>query len=976
MRRGRLLIPMLLTLACLVPLLADAPPSVEQAPDIDLPEGFVETVVASGLNGATAMDVAPDGRVFVCEQGGTLRVLKDGELLAEPFVALKVDSFWERGLIGVALDPDFPKNGYVYVCYVSPAPYPHHVVSRFTAEGDRAAPGSELILLEGDDQTKLGGSQPAGHQGGAIHFGKDGKLYVALGEQTAGAPAQRLDTFQGKLLRINPDGAIPADNPFYDKAKGKYRAIWALGLRNPFAFAVQPGTGRILIDDVGDARWEEIDEGAAGANYGWPESEGPTADPRFKPPLFAYDHGVGRCISGCAFYDPPSRQFPASYAGKYFFADYMDDWLRVLDPDDPKAATVFATGLAGPVDVKVAPDGSLYVLNRRAWVKDDKFKTATGTLHRISYAGGADRAAPRVTSQPEDCGATPGQSATFQIAADGKGPLHYQWQRDGKPIPGAGAAEYAISNVQPADDGAEFRCLVSNALGRTRSARAALRVLAPRPAEASDGGPGLDYAYFEGQWDYLPACDLLRPVRTGKADRFDVAVRGREENFGLAFDGCIDVAREGAYTFRLASDGPAYLFVGGAEVIRLGAAAAKREASGAVGLKPGRHAIRLLYAHATGKASLRLRYAGPGVEEQEVPAGVLFQAARGANGLPSAEPGHKPYGLSRRETVATLDVPADPADLPPLLSRTGIFRSLADLTPNPGLMPYRVNTPLWSDGADKRRWVALPGDARVGFTEKGEWKFAEGTVFVKHFELADGETRRRLETRLLVVGRNGRGYGVAYRWREDGRDAELLTEGRTEEVAMGSRTVRWTYPSRGDCLLCHTAQAGFVLGVKTRQLNGDCTYPSTGITDNQLRAWNHVGLFEPAVREDAIPQLPRLAAVGDASAPVELRVRSYLDANCAQCHRPGGARAAFDARFDTPLAEQHLIGGALIGADLGVPGGKVVTPGDLTTSILYQRMSRRRDVFDMPPLATHVADDEALAVMAEWIKGLHGPANP
>jgi uncharacterized repeat protein (TIGR03806 family) len=976
----------LLTLAPIAPLAADTPPSVVQAPDIDLPEGFVETVVASGLNGATAMDVAPDGRVFVCEQAGALRVVKNDQLLAEPFVALKVDGFWERGLIGVTLDPDFPKNGYVYVCYVSPAPYPHHVVSRFTAKGDVAAPDSEVVLLEGDDQTKLGGAVPAGHQGGAIHFGKDGKLYVAIGEQTAGAPAQRLDTFQGKLLRINPDGSIPEDNPFYDKTKGKYRAIWALGLRNPFAFAVQPGTGRILIDDVGDARWEEINEGAAGANYGWPESEGPTADPRFRTPLYAYDHGVGRCIAGGAFYDPPTRQFPAAYAGKYFFADYMDNWLRVLDPDDPHAATVFATGLAGPVDVKVAPDGSLYVLNRRAWVKDDQFKNATGTLHRIFYAGGAGRPLPRVTTQPEDCGATPDQSATFRVAADGQlgdAPLRYQWLRDGKPVPGADAAEYTLASARQADDGAEFRCLVSNAIGRTRSARAALHVLAPRPADAPDSVlPGLNYSYFEGQWDYLPPFDLLEPVKTGAADRFDAAPRGRDEHFGLAFDGFLEVAREGAYTFRLASDGPAYLFVGGAEAVRLGGAARMREASGSVGLKPGRHSIRLLYTHGAGKPSLRLRYAGPGVDEQEVPGSRLSHAEAAAPPAVDAhdEPGKKPYGLPRRETVATLDAPADPADLPPLLSQTGVFRSLKDLSPNPGIIPYTVNAPLWSDGAAKRRWIALPGDARIEFAPQGEWRFPPGTVFVKHFELPTAGAPRRLETRLLVMGRGGIGYGVTYKWKPDQSDAELLSGGLTEEVALqtpaGSAKRKWTYPSRTDCLVCHTANAGFVLGVKTRQLNGDFTYPNTGVKDNQLRTWSRLGLFRQAIAEDDIAKYDRLAAVTDATATPEHRVRSYLDSNCAQCHRPGGARSGFDARFDTALPGQKLILGPVTSTDLGTARAALIAPRDLARSMIYQRMKRRQDVFNMPPLASQEPDTEALAVLEEWIMGLSEDKRP
>ena len=207
---------------------------------VSLPPGFTIEKVVGGLTAATALAIAADGRVFVCEQTGSLRVIKHGQLLPEPFVTLRVDHFWERGLIGVALDPMFSSNGFLYVTYVSPDPYPHHRISRFTAAGDVAAPGSEVVLLEGDDQRKLGGSVPAGHQGGALHFGKDGKLYVAIGEQTAGSPAQSLGTFQGKLLRINPDGTIPADNPFFSTAKGKYRAIWALGLRNPFTFAVQP----------------------------------------------------------------------------------------------------------------------------------------------------------------------------------------------------------------------------------------------------------------------------------------------------------------------------------------------------------------------------------------------------------------------------------------------------------------------------------------------------------------------------------------------------------------------------------------------------------------------------------------------------------------------------------------------------------------------------------------------------------------
>lgn len=147
---------------------------------VSVPEGFVSHLITDGLSGCTAMDVAPDGRIFVCEQTGALRVIKDGRLLAEPFATLKVTSTWERGLIGVTLHPDFPRTPDLFVCYVAATPDPHHVISRLTADGDRAVPGSEQILFEGDDQTKLGGDKPDGHQGGALHFGTDGKLYVAI----------------------------------------------------------------------------------------------------------------------------------------------------------------------------------------------------------------------------------------------------------------------------------------------------------------------------------------------------------------------------------------------------------------------------------------------------------------------------------------------------------------------------------------------------------------------------------------------------------------------------------------------------------------------------------------------------------------------------------------------------------------------------------------------------------------------------
>jgi glucose/arabinose dehydrogenase len=347
---------------------------------IKLPEGFAVRTVATGITGATAMEAAPDGRLFVCEQTGRLRLVKDGRLVEKPFATLPVEAQWERGLIGVTVHPDFPGTPFVYVCYVAKEPYPHHVVSRLTADGDVAVAGSEKVLLKGDDQRELGGNVPAGHQGGALHFGRDGRLYVALGEQTAEAPSQRLDSLLGKVLRLEPDGSAPPDNPFVGKTTGKYQSIWAVGFRNPYTFAIDRATGEMLINDVG-GRFEEINRGTAGANYGWPLADhGPTSDARFSGPVHHYPQSS---IAGGDF-APANGPWPALYRGRYFFADFVQGWVKTIDPQKPADARTFATGLRRPSDLRFAPDGSLYVLLRNAWVIDDKFERATGTLLRIS----------------------------------------------------------------------------------------------------------------------------------------------------------------------------------------------------------------------------------------------------------------------------------------------------------------------------------------------------------------------------------------------------------------------------------------------------------------------------------------------------------------------------------------------------------------------------------------------------------------
>ena len=378
--------------------------SVRVANAATVPSGFTDTLVANGLTNPTAMALAPDGRIFVCQQGGALRVIKNGALLATPFLTVTVDSAGERGLLGVAFDPNFASNQLVYIYYTATTPSTHNRISRFTASGDVALAGSEVVVM---DLPNL--STATNHNGGALHFGPDGNLYVAVGDNANGANSQSLSTRLGKLLRITSTGAIPTDNPFFNVAAGDNRAIWALGFRNPFTFSFQDTAGRMFINDVGENTWEEIDDGIAGSNYGWPTCEGfcNPPNPNFRDPIFAYANDATTCaITGGAFYNPQIIQFPSNFVGNYFFADFCGGWIRRLDPANGNAVSDFATGISSPVDLKVSADGFLYYLAR-----------GSGSVNRIGFPVTGDNIAPTVSITNPANGATVTRKSTVTIAA-------------------------------------------------------------------------------------------------------------------------------------------------------------------------------------------------------------------------------------------------------------------------------------------------------------------------------------------------------------------------------------------------------------------------------------------------------------------------------------------------------------------------------------------------------------------------------
>jgi glucose/arabinose dehydrogenase len=342
-------------------------PSAAQA--ATLPSGFAETTI-TGLTQPTSMVFAPDGRLFVAQKTGAIRVIQGGKLLPTPFLTLTVDTAGERGVIGITLHPNFPTTNRVYVQYTVPGSPSHNRVSWWAANGN-VATGPEHIV------TEMPGLGAVAHNGGAIHFGKDGQLYVAVGENTVKTNSQDLTTPKGKLLRVTEDGAPSPGNPFADGAGPNDDRIYAMGLRNPFTFAVQPVSGTIFVNDVGSTgtgacgtgTWEEINKVSAGANFGWPIVEGPPGpncdETGFTPPLYTYSHSdpdAPCALVGGDFYNPSATPLlGSSYVGDYFFTDLCTGKMRYRMPYGQ--VHDFASGINRPVDIATGPDGALWYLS-------------------------------------------------------------------------------------------------------------------------------------------------------------------------------------------------------------------------------------------------------------------------------------------------------------------------------------------------------------------------------------------------------------------------------------------------------------------------------------------------------------------------------------------------------------------------------------------------------------------------------------
>lgn len=367
---------------------------ISNAPAANLIGGFSEVAITGGntIADATSMAFSPDGKLFVLEQGGTMEVYEGSGATAwtrrqANFFAntpLNVDDSDERGLLGIAFDPNYLTNRFVYVYYTVGTGPARNRIARYkaNANGDLAIANSARTLMDLDNLSGAGN-----HNGGAMAFGPDGKLYVAVGDNANPANAQSINNRLGKILRLNPNinNPIPGNNPsnidgIGGNTSGDNRVIWCAGLRNPYSFAFKPGTSIMYINDVGQSTFEEVNVGAAGANYGWDDTEGDFnqgAFPNYTRPIIAYHHSdqsqsfplngnfTGYAITGAAFYVPQTNNFGNGYVGDYFFADFINDWIRRYDPNTGKVSR-FATNVDGPVALCVGNDGALYYLARNA----------------------------------------------------------------------------------------------------------------------------------------------------------------------------------------------------------------------------------------------------------------------------------------------------------------------------------------------------------------------------------------------------------------------------------------------------------------------------------------------------------------------------------------------------------------------------------------------------------------------------------
>ncbi|MBA3700471.1 MAG: PQQ-dependent sugar dehydrogenase [Planctomycetes bacterium] len=1007
-------IHLLLGMACAgeagLPARPAAPAYLGVPPSQPIPNGSFTAVVAFPhltFQGAVAVRAVPGtNRLWVLEREGRIWSFEDDPAATTKTLVLDLNDddlnpgdatplaghltngtrWWcqgwdDSGLLGLAFHPQFavadsPNRGHFYICYqardripaigVAPAYRPNDVswgndipgcrnrLARFTVPTGslQANPASELILIDQPDRHLW-------HNGGDLLFGNDGFLYLLNGDEGRADDhyerTQRVGgAFFGGVWRIDVDGpragishaitnqprrrnpadlsepepftgnyGIPNDNPWVGLT-GVLEEFWAIGLRSPHRMTIDPPSGRILVGDIGQGTREEINLIVKGGNYQWAYKEGHKNNRSDRQPP---DYTVASATSA------GTTSIPLT-----------------------SSASITGNGLS---------PGQIMVGDLVRFTNHVDVYTVTGVS---GYPHAALNLNPALTSAVP-AGTTVRRTTGLKVAGIG-----------------------AISDMTNApNDYGKSQVLVSGSIQLALGDFIAFPGLAGSHQVIGIDGTTITIRPGFSQTGFNVSPKVTPPVADTFIDR--LTVFGREQG------PLVDFSRGGALGFNSIIGG--YIYRGSTFPELVGKYLLGNNGGGQIVAIDPTHATLNTMNEADIPDTGVIRPAGPVTTRFFIPG--YASGAHGYSGLGGFGVDHdgepllclmqtpgQPTNASSgrlwkiiRSTSSVIGTP-----IPTDLKDTGTFvtdpdGTLTSLTPAAALIPYGVNSPLWSDATHKKRWVAIPDGTTVGFTATGTWNFPAGTVFVKHFELTVNEQtqeRRRLETRLLVRSPGDGVYGVTYKWNTAGTAATLVAEAGESETytitgpdGLSARQQTWNYPSHNDCLSCHNTNAGHVLGVSTRQLNGNYTYPGSGITDNQLHTWTTIGLFNTPPENRAIATLPSLVHVADPAATLERRVRSWLDANCSYCHQPGGVHAHFDARYDTPLRQQNLIEGEAMIA-LGLANPRIIARGDVTRSVMHLRDHSLDAAIKMPPLAKNLVDQQALTAMSAWIASL--PYNP
>ena len=439
-----------------------------------VPTGFTDTAIISG-GLFTTLQFDQSGRGWVAFDDGRIGVIENDVLINTSAYDLNASTVNDRGLLGLELDRNFSQNGYIYAAYSADDSDPNVKLSRLQVDlttGNTIIPDSETVLLELPPFSETGGSTL--HIVGAIHHAADDSLYLQVGDHELFGVAQDLSLPFGKILRLNTDGTPASGNPYYDTTDGLDWTdyIWSSGVRNAFSGDIDPETGRYFISDVGSSLWEEVNDATQpGLNFGWPSEEGATGNLSFTDPYYAYSHDFGCAISGGTFYSGVTQQFPTEYSGRYFFSEFCGGEIRSVSPTDPTDVQVFATGINGPLNIAFAPDGSMYYI-----------EFFTNTIRKIEYTLDAP---PEIFFQPENALVSVGGEVSFSFSVGGSSPFSYQWQVNTGSgfvdLPGEMNAELVLSNLTIAENGLQYRVVVSNDFGTTTSDAALLTVTTDTP---------------------------------------------------------------------------------------------------------------------------------------------------------------------------------------------------------------------------------------------------------------------------------------------------------------------------------------------------------------------------------------------------------------------------------------------------------------------------------------------------------------